>query len=138
METSTVLAIVKARLGISVTVRDTYLTDIINGVIRELEKIQGLAISATDNSHLMFIADYSEYRYSNKDNPIMPRHLQWRLHNLMISNKPIIVANILLVDVLPDVPVVNTVYLLADGTKQMYIDGAWTTVAITDGVWAVV
>jgi len=136
--TEIVLALVKARLGISTVVRDPYLTSMINGVIRELEKIHGLIINPADNSHLMFIADYSEYRYSNKDNPIMPRHLQWRMHNLMISNKLLTVANILLVDILPDVPVTNTVYLLVDGTKQMYIDGAWTTVAITDGVWMVV
>jgi len=136
--TETVLALVKARLGISTTFRDAYLTAIVNGIIRELEKIQGLVINPVDNSHLMFIADYSEYRYSNKDNQIMPRHLQWRLHNLMISNKTLIVTNILLVGVLPGMPIVNTVYILADGTKQMYIDGVWTTVVITDGVWAVV
>lgn len=79
-----VLAILKARLGISTTVRDVYLTAIIDGIIKEIGTIQGILIDETDKSHIMFIADYAEYRYSNKDNPVMPRHLQWRLHNLMI------------------------------------------------------
>ena len=80
-----ILAIVKARLGITSTVRDLYITAIINGIIDELEREQGIVISETSQAHLMFVADYAEYRYSNKDNPIFPRHLQFRLHNLIMS-----------------------------------------------------
>lgn len=80
-----ILALVKARLGITTVVRDTYLKAIIGGIIKELETIQGIVVDETNQAHLMFIADYTEYRYSNKDNPIMPRHLQFRLHNLMIN-----------------------------------------------------
>lgn len=81
-----VLSIVKARLGITSTVRDLYLTAIINGIIDELKTIQGISINEASQAHLMFVADYAEYRYSNRDNPVMPRHLQFRLHNLMISD----------------------------------------------------
>ena len=80
-----VLAIVKARLGITSTVRDLYLTAIINGIIDELKTVQGISINEESQAHLMFVADYAEYRYSNKDNPIFPRHLQFRLHNLIMS-----------------------------------------------------
>ena len=80
-----ILAIVKARLGITSTVRDLYITAIINGIIDELEREQGIVISETSQAHLMFVADYAEYRYSNRDNPVMPRHLRFRLNNLKIS-----------------------------------------------------
>ncbi|MBG9983339.1 hypothetical protein HYO62_00395 [Aerococcaceae bacterium DSM 111022] len=84
METE-VLTILKARLGISTTVRDSYLKAIIKGVMDELENQQGIKMDVSRNDHLMFLADYSEYRYSNRDAPNMPRHLQWRLHNLFVG-----------------------------------------------------
>lgn len=79
------LPLLKAKLGISTTVRDPYLTAIIQGIEDELLNVQGLTLDTLDSSHLMFIVDYAEYRYNNRGNPMMPRHLQWRLHNLMIS-----------------------------------------------------
>ena len=86
MDTSTVLDLVKARLGISGNVRDTYLTAIVNGVISELGKVQGLVLDGDNPHHLMFVVDFSTWRYQNRDTPEgMPRHLQFRLHNLVIS-----------------------------------------------------
>lgn len=79
------LPLLKARLGISTTVRDEYLTKILEGIEDELQLTHGVTLNVADNSHLMFIIDYADYRYSNRDNPIFPRHLQWRLHNLVIS-----------------------------------------------------
>lgn len=81
---ATALLLIKARLGISTAARDSYLTAIIEGVIKELNSIQGISIDETDKSHIMFVVDYSEYRYSNRENPTLPRHLKFRLHNLMI------------------------------------------------------
>lgn len=79
------LPLLKARLGISTTVRDVYLSKIVEGIEDELLNVQGITIDTGDSSHLMFVVDYAEYRYSNRDNPTMPRHLQWRLHNLMLN-----------------------------------------------------
>jgi len=79
------LPLLKARLGISIESRDTYLLAIIDGVTDELKNVQGINLNVEDSSHLMFLVDYAEYRYSNRDNPTMPRHLQWRLHNLMLK-----------------------------------------------------
>ncbi|MFY0758734.1 hypothetical protein AB1K32_07625 [Metabacillus dongyingensis] len=82
----TVLQLVKARLGISTTVRDVYLTAIIEGVMTELSEEKGLVLSETNPYHLMFVADFSSWRYQNRDSMDgMPRHLQYRLHNLMIN-----------------------------------------------------
>ena len=85
MDTSTVLDLVKARLGISSNVRDTYISAIIDGVITELEDVQGLVLDDANPYHLMFIVDYATWRYQNRDSEgAMPRHLQFRMHNLVI------------------------------------------------------
>lgn len=85
MDTSTVLELVKARLGISTTVRDTYLIAIIDGVIKELEDEKGIVLDSTNPYHLMFVVDYAMWRYQNRDSEgAMPRHLQYRLHNLIV------------------------------------------------------
>jgi hypothetical protein len=84
METE-VLHLVKARLGISSNVRDIYLLAIIEGVLTELEEEQGLVLDEANSYHLMFVADFSTWRYQNRDSDGgMPRHLQYRLHNLII------------------------------------------------------
>lgn len=85
MDASTVLALAKARLGISTQVRDTYLTAIIDGIIKELEDEKGLVLDGANPYHLMFVVDFATWRYQNRDTmEAMPRHLQFRLHNLMI------------------------------------------------------
>ena len=79
------LPIFKSKLGITSTVRDDYLSAILDGIVEELTSIQGIELVETNPAHLMFVVDYAEYRYNNRDNPTQPRHLQWRLHNLMLK-----------------------------------------------------
>lgn len=87
MDESTILSLVKARIGISTTVRDTYLLAIIQGVIKELEDEKGLDIDGANPHHLIFVVDYATWRYQNRDSEgSMPRHIQYRLHNLMVHN----------------------------------------------------
>jgi hypothetical protein len=88
MDITTILGLVKASLGISTTVRDTYLQAIINGLVTELEDEQGLVLDRANPYHLIFIVDYSVWRYQSKDKDSgMPRHLQYRLHNLVVHEK---------------------------------------------------
>ncbi len=85
MDTATVLSLVKARLGISSEVRDTYLTAIIDGIVKELTDEKGLSLDGDNPYHLMFVVDFATWRYQNRDTmEAMPRHLQFRLHNMMI------------------------------------------------------
>lgn len=85
MDTATVLELVKARLGLTSAVRDTYLTAIIDGIVKELTDEKGLALDGANPYHLMFVVDFATWRYQNRDTmEAMPRHLQFRLHNLMI------------------------------------------------------
>lgn len=86
MDEGQILTLVKARLGITTAVRDTYLAAIISGVIDEMEKEKGIKLNANDAHHLMFVVDYATWRYQSRDESgAMPRHLQYRLHNLIIS-----------------------------------------------------
>lgn len=142
MDALTVVSLVKARLGITTTVRDTYLTAIVNGVLKELEDEKGLVLDGANPYHLIFVVDYATWRYQSRDSDTgMPRHLQYRLHNLFIhlAVNRLRVDAISSVDVLPASPDPYTVYLLStDGSKQMYIDGTWALVDLVDGSWVVV
>lgn len=81
----TAIGLVKERLGIRTNVRDTYITAIVDGVIEELEDEKGLVLDGANPYHLMFVVDYATWRYQSRDSDgAMPRHLQYRLHNLMI------------------------------------------------------
>lgn len=85
MDTQLVVSLVKERLGIKTAVRDTYLTAIIEGIIKELTDEKGLVLDGTNPYHLMFVVDFATWRYQNRDTmEAMPRHLQFRLHNLII------------------------------------------------------
>jgi hypothetical protein len=84
MDLSIILQLVKEVLGIRSTIRDGYLTAIIKGVIKELEDEKGLILDGVNDYHLLFVVDYAAWCYQNKDNASMPRHLQFRLHNLII------------------------------------------------------
>lgn len=88
MDPATILDLVKARLSLSTDKRDTYLTVIISSVITELVDEKGLTLDAENNNQLMFVVDYASWRYMNRDsNAGMPRHLQFRLHNLVLNKE---------------------------------------------------
>lgn len=95
MDTALILSLAKARLGITTAVRDTYLAAIVDGVVKELSGEQGVVLEPDNASHLMFCVDYVTWRYQSATQsqtsftgqPLsMPRHLQFRLHNLIIHS----------------------------------------------------
>ncbi|WP_419877731.1 hypothetical protein [Brevibacillus centrosporus] len=95
MDTVSAVSLVKERLGIRTNVRDSYLTAIVEGVIKELEDEKGLVLDGANSYHLLFVCDYATWRYqsvsstqtTSASRPLpMPRHLQYRLHNLMIHS----------------------------------------------------
>lgn len=82
---TTVRDVVKQRLGITASVRDEYLLAIADSVITELTDEKGLSIDLDNPYQFMFVVDYASWRYQSRDSDAgMPRHLQFRLHNLMI------------------------------------------------------
>lgn len=82
-----ILELLKVNLGIMTDKRNEYLLAIIDSVISELESEQGIIIDNNDNLHIMFIVDYSAWRYRSRGEGVMPRNLQFRLHNLVLSMK---------------------------------------------------
>lgn len=85
MDTDVILQLVKDRLGIRSTVRDTYISAIINGVVLELIEEKNVVLDTDNNYHLLFVVDYVTWRYQSRDSEgSVPRHLQFRLHNLVI------------------------------------------------------
>ena len=82
-----VLELLKVNLGIMTDKRNEYLLSIIDSVISELESEQGIIIDNNDDFHIMFIVDYSAWRYRSRGEGVMPRNLQFRLHNLVLSMK---------------------------------------------------
>lgn len=85
MEIEQIMALVKERLGIRTTVRDTYLTAIVQSVVKELEDEKGLKLEVDNSYHLLFCVDYATWRYQSRDESgAMPRHLQYRMHNLLL------------------------------------------------------
>jgi hypothetical protein len=87
LDITIILQLVKERLGIKTVVRDTYLTAIISGVVKELEDEKGLVLDSANPYHLLFAVDYATWRYQSRDSDgAMPRHLQFRMHNLIIHN----------------------------------------------------
>lgn len=85
MDTTIILQLLKENLGIKSNVRDSTLTMRVNGAIKELEDEKGLVLDDTNPYHLEFIVDYATWKYkSTESKEPMPRHLQYRLHNLII------------------------------------------------------
>jgi hypothetical protein len=87
MDTTTILALTKARIGISNKIRDAYILAIIDAIIKELEDEKGIALDNINSNHTMFIVDYATWRYQNRDGDSgMPKNLRWRLKNMYVHS----------------------------------------------------
>lgn len=80
-----ILGLVKATLGYKSSVRDELLKVIVKSVIDELEVQKRITLKYDNAEHLMFIVDYSCFRYENKGGGTLPRNLEYRLRNLIVK-----------------------------------------------------
>ena len=88
MDTDQIVALAKESLGIRSSVRDTLLKAITDGVVKELKDEKGLVLDGANPHHLLFVTDYVAWRYQSRDSSgTIPRHLQFRMHNLMIHTR---------------------------------------------------
>lgn len=84
---STIMTLAKSSLGITSTVRDNRIGMLVKGVIDELETVHNITPDPDSSYQSVFIADWVEWRYLNRDNPEgMPRHLDYRLKNMIVKN----------------------------------------------------
>ena len=79
------LGLVKATLGYKSSVRDELLKVIVKSVVDELEIQKRIKVDYNNAEHLMFVVDYSVFRYENKGGGTIPRNLEYRLRNLMVK-----------------------------------------------------
>ena len=79
------LPLVKASLGYKSSVRDELLQAIIKSVVDELTIQKRISLNAENSEHLMFVVDYTVFRYENHGGSVMPRNLEYRLRNLIIK-----------------------------------------------------
>jgi hypothetical protein len=87
LDIALIVELAKERLGIRSAVRDLYIQMIAESVVRELTDEKGIVLLQSDANHLMFCVDYATWRYQSRDDTgALPRHLQYRLHNLMIHS----------------------------------------------------
>lgn len=80
-----VLGLVKATLGYKSSVRDELLKVIVKSIIDELEIQKRITLNYDNSEHLMFVVDYSVFRYENKGGGTIPRNLEYRLRNLIVK-----------------------------------------------------
>ena len=79
------LGLVKATLGYKSSIRDELLKVIVKSVVDELEIQKRIKVDYNNAEHLMFVVDYSVFRYENKGGGTIPRNLEYRLRNLIIK-----------------------------------------------------
>ena len=80
-----ILGLVKATLGYKSSIRDELLKVIVKSIIDELENQKRIKLDFENAEHLMFIVDYSVFRYENKGGGTIPRNLEYRLRNLIVK-----------------------------------------------------
>ena len=80
-----ILGLVKATLGFKSSVRDELLKVVVKSIIDELEIQKRISINFENAEHIMFVVDYSVFRYENKGGGVIPRNLEYRLRNLIIK-----------------------------------------------------
>ena len=81
-----IVAIAKSSLGIRSSVMDERLGVLTRAVLEELESDYNVVLNPSSVAHLVFVADWVEWRYLNRDNNIgMPQHLRYRLHTLVLK-----------------------------------------------------
>lgn len=93
MDKDTILEFVKYNLGLNTTVRDKYLSQIIEGAIAEL-KNSGINPDGQDESYIKeyetYLIDYSSWLYRNRGGETsLPRHLIFKRRNLQIGHKDV-------------------------------------------------
>lgn len=79
------LEIVKSKLGITSTVRDSLLNFLIDTTLKEMNDEHKMVLTDENLTLQEFIIDYVVFKYKNVDFKGIPRFLQFRLHNLKIN-----------------------------------------------------
>ena len=81
----TILQLLKSRLGISTESKDAILYAIIDGILDECENVRGNQLEEKRYSDILLVLDWATWTYNHPDGGIIPRSIQFRIHNLMVK-----------------------------------------------------
>lgn len=85
MDKAELLAMVRARIGITSTSRDLLLGKIIDSVQQELNDHYGILVLGNESVMFMMVVDIAEWRFNNPQNMSgMPLHLKKRINDLIV------------------------------------------------------
>lgn len=84
------LEICKSNLGLSSTIRDKYLEQLIDGAAAEITR-KGVTLTDKDSDYtteyIVFVADFAAWRYRSRgSSDVIPRDLRYRLNCLIIGD----------------------------------------------------
>lgn len=80
-----VLQLLRARLGISTSVRDSLLSALIDGIISDCKNTHGITLTENQPEHIIFVLDWATWKYQHPEDGTTPRSIQHRLKNLIIK-----------------------------------------------------
>ena len=83
-----ILGLLKHNLSMLNTTQDTYLTFLITTSKDSIEEM-GISLDLTDAQDVNLVVMHASYLFRKRaeDNPVMPRMLQFALHNRLFSEK---------------------------------------------------
>ena len=82
---NTVLQLLKDRIGISTSSRDSVLFAIIDGIIDECKAVHGIELEEERYDHILLVLDWATWKYNHPEDGVIPRSIRFRLNNLMVK-----------------------------------------------------
>lgn len=82
---NTVLQLLKDRIGISTSSRDSVLFAIIDGIIDECKAVYGIELKEERYDHILLVLDWATWKYNHPEDGVIPRSIRFRLNNLMVK-----------------------------------------------------
>lgn len=82
-----VLPLLKARLGISTSIRDPLLNVLIDGIVSDCKNTHGITLDESQYDHILFVMDWAAWKYQHPEDGTTPRSIQFRLKNLIIKKE---------------------------------------------------
>lgn len=83
-----ILAMLKSNLSIMTTAQDNYLGFLINSSKKNIAEM-GITLDLNESDDVNLVIMYAAYLFRKRaeDNPVMPRMLQFAIHNRLFSEK---------------------------------------------------
>ena len=80
-----ILQLLKSRLGKTPESKYAILYAIKDAILDECENVRGIQLEEKRYSDILLVLDWATWKYNHPDGGIMPRSIQFRIHNRMIK-----------------------------------------------------